>query len=533
MSAPPRVRRTSQPHPPTRRLPESSPSSDQTAFAPIPQARDLAAFIPNDTQIELKAPLFAKPGELDVDESMTTMRTVPERAREREREPQPEPEVGTDPRRGPSLETGDRVGKYTIGRKLGQGTFGIVFEALDTNLDRSVALKVLSPAHAINATIVRRFLQEGRAAARVSHPGIVTVLDCGEDQGTAYILMELLQGESLANRLARSGALSTHDAMEIGRQVAAALHAAHEMGVVHRDLKPDNIYLVPDPAAASGERAKVLDFGLAKLRQAVGSGDHTQTNQAFGTPRYMAPEQARSAGDVDRRADIYALGCILFELVCGRSPFEGEMLELFDQHQRKQAPRAQMFATAIPHGLDLLIAKMLEKPPTSRPATMAIVQAELQAAGALAPGVAATVMPMASPIAGLTRPGMPLVSLHGKPSVVMTPLHDPPPGGPAPMNVPAAMATVNPMHHAPIFGPGPGMIPVPQTPAEGLPVYAMPLPVIPARPAAPRRRRRIGLYLFGAAVLVTAAALLTTIALRSSEPAAGTRPAPAGTHAAP
>ena len=413
-------------------------------------------------------------------------------------------DVGVKSARRSGLEPGDRVGRYQINRKLGQGSFGIVFEALDTNLDRLVAFKVLAPNHAIDPKVVRRFVQEGRAAARVNHPGIVTVIDCGEENGTAYIAMELLGGESLANRLSRSGSLSLIDAMEIGRQVAAALHAAHELGVVHRDLKPDNIFLTPDPATASGERVKVLDFGLAKLRVVHGSGDHTQSNQAFGTPRYMAPEQARSAGDVDRRADIYALGCILFELVCGRSPFEGEMLELFEQHQHIRAPRAHDYVPQIPHGLDTLIACMLEKPPSSRPATMAVVQRELQAAGALSPGASPTIMPstalqlgafaaapsVTAAISAPVKRPLPLTAMHAMRSVVLTPVG-------------------MPLHRAPVFGPGTGMIPIPTDPA----VFAVALPVVEA----PRSRwRMVGRYAASAAVLVMAVALLTSIALGSS-----------------
>ena len=496
--------------------PRRYPDPPTLVAGPIAGLLEMAS---NDTQVELVAPRFA-------DESITMMRAQMPL-------PRPVPAPLPTPARGSQvglkstgklgLEPGDRVGRYQINRKLGQGSFGIVFEALDTNLDRLVAVKVLSPNHAIDPKIVRRFVQEGRAAARVNHPGIVTVLDCGEENGTAYIAMELLAGESLAQRLARSGALSLLDAMEVGRQVAAALHAAHELGVVHRDLKPDNIFLTPDPATASGERIKVLDFGLAKLRVVHDAGDHTQSNQAFGTPRYMAPEQARSAGDVDRRADIYALGCILFELVCGRSPFEGEMLELFEQHQRVRAPRAHDFVPQIPHGLDALIARMLEKPPSSRPATMAVVQRELQAAGALSPGACPTMMPSiamqlsgfgAGPTATAAIPAppkwpLPLAAMHAMPSVIVTPV---------------AM----PAHHAPVFGPGTGMIPVPTDPA----VLAIALPELEA----PRVRspwKMFGLYAAGAAVLVTAVALLTTMALRSSMPeTAGVTPPPATAAAA-
>ena len=465
----------------------------------------------NDTMVELGMPRF-------LEDTATTLRSVPKAPRE-------DREWDSSTRGARGGEWRLRIGRYEVGRKLGQGAFGIVFEARDTHLDRLVALKMLDPSHAIEPKIVRRVLQEGRAAARVTHPGIVTVLDCGEEGGVAYLAMELLQGESLANRLQRSGRLSMHDAMELTRQLAAALHAAHEMGVIHRDLKPDNIFIVPDPAAASGERVKVLDFGLAKLRD---GGNHTQSNQEFGTPRYMAPEQARSAGDVDHRTDIYALGCILFELVCGRSPFEGEMLQMFEQHQRVRAPRVHELVPEVPHGLDMLIARMLEKPVASRPSTMAIVERELQATGALTPGVAPTMMtsiaPMGTPVSGLRPPAwpMPLAALHALPSVVVTPIVGTPSNSMEVQIRPHPASHLTPQQHAPIFGPNTGMIPVPQTwgePRADRAVMATPLPVIDA----PRwRAGRIGLIFAGAALVVTAIALLTTIALRgpSAEPTA-------------
>src|SRR5215467_9788322 len=134
------------------------------------------------------------------------------------------------------ISSGAQIGKYRLGKKLGQGGFGVVFLAQDTSLDREVALKFLNPEHTTSAQILQRFLQEARSAAKISHPGIVTVYECGETHGTAFIAMEKLEGESLTDRLARSGRLAPDSAMEIGRQVASALEAAHRAGIVHRDL---------------------------------------------------------------------------------------------------------------------------------------------------------------------------------------------------------------------------------------------------------------------------------------------------------
>ncbi|HEU4734516.1 MAG TPA: protein kinase [Kofleriaceae bacterium] len=274
-----------------------------------------------------------------------------------------------------------RVGKYELRDQLGRGAFGVVFTARDPSLDRDVAIKVLHPTHLANQEIVQRFLQEARAAARIAHPGIVTIHDCGGVEigggSTAFIAMELLSGESLTGRLARCGRLPPRAAEEIARQVASALEAAHRADVLHRDLKPDNIYLVPDPAMPTGERVKVLDFGLAKL----GQEGHTQLQMVFGTPRYMSPEQCRSAAQVDHRSDIYALGCILFELVTGQLPFDGDVRQLIERHRRAIPPRASTLVAGLPSALDGLIAEMLAKDPMERPQTMGAVQRALQLAG--------------------------------------------------------------------------------------------------------------------------------------------------------
>ena len=270
-----------------------------------------------------------------------------------------------------------RISKYELRDKLGRGAFGVVFTARDPSLDRDVALKVLRPTHLTNQDIVQRFLQEARATARIAHPGIVTIHDCGRVEtnlgATAFIAMELLIGESLTSRLARSGRLAPETAAEVARQVASALEAAHRVDVLHRDLKPDNIYVVPDPAMPSGERIKVLDFGLAKL----GREGHTQLQTVFGTPRYMSPEQCRSATQLDHRSDIYSLGCILFELVTGRPPFDGDVRQLLDRHQRQVPPRARSLVPELSPAFDDLIAEMLAKDPMDRPQTMGAVQRAL------------------------------------------------------------------------------------------------------------------------------------------------------------
>ena len=320
------------------------------------------------------------------------------------------------------LAPGTEIGKYVLGRKLGQGGFGVVFSAHDASLDREVALKFLHAEHTATPQMLQRFLQEARSAAKIAHPGIVTVYECGTMPtdaagagGAAYIAMELLVGESLTDRLARSGRLAPAAAIEVARQVASALDAAHRMGIVHRDLKPDNIFLVHDPAVRGGERTKVLDFGIAKLGRAATSSVQTQSMMVFGTPRYMSPEQCKSAANVDARSDIYTLGCILFELVTGQPPYVGEPGELIAQHLLVPPPTAISIIADLPVALDKLIAVMLAKNPDARPPSMAAVQLALETSGTDSPGVAPTLAADALSLVPQTAPGV----LGVRPAVFM------------------------------------------------------------------------------------------------------------------
>ena len=197
------------------------------------------------------------------------------------------------------VEAGATIGSYRIERQIGAGGMGAVFEARHAELDRRAAIKTLHPQVASSPDLVRRFLDEARAATKIEHPGIVQVFDVGRtDDGTTYIVMELLQGEALSDRLTEVGRLDPADAVRVICQAADALAAAHRAGIVHRDLKPENLFLVRDSAVVGGERVKVLDFGIAKLIE-PGGVSHTGTNMLMGTPPYMSPEQCRGGKHVD------------------------------------------------------------------------------------------------------------------------------------------------------------------------------------------------------------------------------------------
>jgi serine/threonine-protein kinase len=282
---------------------------------------------------------------------------------------------------------GRTVGSYRVTELLGEGGMGAVYRAVHVALGRKAAVKVLLEELSHNKDVVARFFNEARAATTINHPGIVSVFDFGyADDGCAYIIMEHLDGESLGDRRRRVGRLPVAEVLTIGRQVAGALGAAHKQGIVHRDLKPDNVMMVPDPDVLGGERAKILDFGIAKLLDRESDtlpGVETKSGRILGTPAYMAPEQCRGAGKVDARADIYALGCVIYALVCGHPPFVAEGTgELIAAHLTAPPPPPRTIVPDLPQAVEDVVLRLLAKRPEDRYATMAEVVEALEAASA-------------------------------------------------------------------------------------------------------------------------------------------------------
>ncbi|HEY4184222.1 MAG TPA: serine/threonine-protein kinase [Polyangia bacterium] len=277
---------------------------------------------------------------------------------------------------------GQTVNNYRLMSLLGEGGMGAVYLAEHPYMGRKAAVKVLRREFAEDAAIVERFMNEARAANAIRHSNIIDIIDVGRlPSGVPYLMMEYLDGESLAQRLARLKDLSLADAVDIGRQVASALAAAHDKGIVHRDLKPDNIFLVRDESQPRHERVKVLDFGIAKLRGDLsGSSAKTQAGALMGTPPYMSPEQCRGFTDeIDQRTDVYALGIILYEMLCGAPPFVsqgwGEIV-LMHLTREPEPPRARN--ASIPGGMEAIILKALAKSAQDRFASMNELEAALR-----------------------------------------------------------------------------------------------------------------------------------------------------------
>lgn len=298
-----------------------------------------------------------------------------------------------------------QLGQYKLIRELGSGGMGIVYEAQDTQLDRRVALKVLRPNLPSEQSARERFMREARAMAAFSHENIVTIYQVGEAHSLSFMAMQLLVGETLETRLDRERRLSVPDAVRIGKEVAAGLAAAHEKGLIHRDVKPSNIWL-----EAGTDRVKLLDFGLALVH------DNTQiTNSGFviGTPSYMSPEQARGE-HLDGRSDLFSLGTILYRATTAERPFEGATAMAIMRNLEMHHPiRVTAKRPEVPGAFSNLIMELLAKEPKDRPMSAADVARRLERPDMLRPSN----VPVAP--AGITTPSSTsTTSLHRPPSIM-------------------------------------------------------------------------------------------------------------------
>lgn len=263
-------------------------------------------------------------------------------------------------------------GKYQLIEELGRGGFGVVWRARDTRLGREIAVKVVSERGDLRQGDIDRFAVEARAVAKLNHPHIVTLHDLGETRlggvRSHYLVMELIRGRSLA-AVGKQGRPELPLVLDWMGQVCAALDAAHRAGVVHRDIKPENIMI------ADSGTAKVLDFGIARLDGRPGG--FTTTGTVIGSPLYLAPERWSGEGE-DGRADLYAIGCILFELCTGQRPFDGSSaIAVMRRHLDEPPPSPRSLVPSLPFGLEALILELLAKAPGDRPSDAARVSRRL------------------------------------------------------------------------------------------------------------------------------------------------------------
>ncbi|MCW5833359.1 MAG: serine/threonine protein kinase, partial [Labilithrix sp.] len=272
----------------------------------------------------------------------------------------------------PSLPPGGLVegttlaGKYRIHRMLGAGGMCLVYEAEHVHLRQSVALKILKPELARDATAVARFAQEAQAAAQLRSPNVARVHDVDRlPDGQPYITMELLVGHDLGTELQRRYALPVELAVDYVRQAASGISEAHALGIVHRDLKPENLFLTELGETTERRLLKILDFGIAKNVH-DDSRKLTAPDAVFGTVDYMSPEQIRSASSVDHRTDIWSLGVILFELLTGRTPYSGDARSVIAQIVSDPVVPPSRLVPTLPPGLVAVVMKALAKDPAAR-----------------------------------------------------------------------------------------------------------------------------------------------------------------------
>ncbi|MCA1555411.1 MAG: serine/threonine protein kinase, partial [Acidobacteria bacterium] len=300
------------------------------------------------------------------------------------------------------VKTGDALvgqtlaSKYRIEERINEGGMGTVYRATHILMEKAVAIKVLHPSLAADDKIVARFTREAKAASRISNPHALNVTDFGESEnGIVFLVMEYLRGRTLKEVIRGEGPMPLARVVEVTRQICGALDAAHAEGVVHRDLKSDNIML--EEVAGGNDWAKVLDFGIAKILETEGPDPElTAPNLIIGTPQYMSPEQCSQASNIDARSDIYSLGVILYEMLAGHVPFTGESATaIMLKHLQEPPPLVSDERRDLPAAVGQVIARALSKLPEERQESAgelaeALANAAMDESGAMATGAAAT-----------------------------------------------------------------------------------------------------------------------------------------------
>ena len=315
------------------------------------------------------------------------------------------------PGASPDFDTGRVIGPYRIEGLIGEGGMGRVYRARDSRLGREVAIKLLPARYAADADRLRRFEQEARACGALTHPNVLTLYDVGTADGRPYLVTELLEGETLRDRL-RRGAMSAARACDVAAAIARGLAMAHAKGIIHRDLKPENVMLTRDG------RVKILDFGIAKLRasddaSATDEKDrHTDPGMIVGSAGYMAPEQIRGKA-TDGRADVFALGAILFELLTGRRAFDRESrADTLHATLHDDPPLSSSTIGEWPSALFRIVQRCLEKDPEARFQSAADLAFALDTAMGTTPASADRRPPDCAPVLRLPRRGCRAVPRH-------------------------------------------------------------------------------------------------------------------------
>ena len=301
---------------------------------------------------------------------------------------------------GDSLIGTTLTGKYRIDARLNEGGMGTVYRGTHVLMDKTVAIKVLRPSLAADEKIVARFSREARAASRISHPNALSVTDFGEDDsGHVFLVMEYLSGKTLKQLIRDEGPLPLARVVDITRQIGDALNAAHSQGVIHRDLKSDNIMLLD---TMTGDHAKVLDFGIAKINEPDGAVDTNLTapNLVIGTPQYMSPEQCSQDSEIDARSDIYSLGVILYEMLVGHVPFSADSPTMvMMKHLQEPVPSVRDEREDLPDSVARVVARAMAKVPRNRYQSVAELVEDLTIASGMTIHRLAPVTTVETPVA--------------------------------------------------------------------------------------------------------------------------------------